>query len=740
MSLFVHYNLTRCSTILYVIQSSFLGIQVGRTKVFIQSRAYELLENIRSKKLAQSAIHIQKLARMFLCRINYEIAIYAVNLIQRFIRCRVAFRLARILKIDRSVKILQRSIRCCRARKYLNTARYVACWCQSAYRGAIARQYCAYIFLDLKATCIQKAWKKSKSKFSIRTLRRATIALQTRCRSRLAMRELLRLRMEARDVSALAAERDKYRDESNRLRRELEEVKASPEKFFSNIKPPPSPGRVTEMERLRVELNDLHMELEKFHRMSSPSKSVDERAERLQNELSRRESELNFLRQEVAALRSKDDLSSAMKSMTIDTTMRSSSAGGEWSVNTKSNLPVRSIPSPRHRASPVRSDVSLLDDDIEDDLFQSNYTFKPYEIDENMNSSHDNIVDDNEDENMELRHLHTAIRQKSRKHLDQILRQTTEVCVLINQGDKYGRTAMHLAAIGLDIGIAEVLLNRGAVVNAQDDDGETPLHLAERAQMTEFLLRQGKANPNIPNIDGICALHLAVQRRDIDSVRILLRYNANVNNADNIRWFTPLHLVALPARNDIDECQLDDGVRCRIAELLTGARYGTSTTNVNTTSTCSDEHVTPDLNYQDSEGNTPLHYAVQLETNDAHALLNLLLERNANPNTQNLRGQVPLHLLCHNETLRTLFPVQYTEMIQALLSHGANPSISSQTGCTALHLALYHHDIDTAVLLVQSGAELHVVWKKVRFFARHTHCTMCTFLFFCCWFFSMALT
>lgn len=698
-----------------LVRSSFLGMQVGRTKVFIQSRAYELLENMRSKKLAQSAISIQKLVRMFLCRINFEITLYAVNLIQRFIRCRVAFRLARMLKIDRSVKIIQRSIRCSKARKYLNTARYVACWCQSAYRGAVARQYCAYIFLDLKASCIQKAWKQSKSTYSIRTLRHAMIALQTRFRCRAATRELLRLRMEARDVLALAAERDKYREESNRLRRELEEVKASPEKFFSNLKPPASPGRITEMERLRIELNDLHTELEKFHRMSSPSKSLDERAEQLQEELSRRESELNFLRQEVAALRSKDDLSSAMKSMTIDTTLRSSSAGGGWSEHTKSNIPLRSVHSPRHRASPVRSDVSLLDDEIEEDLFQSNYTFKPYEIDETMNSNHNNSAYSEEDESMELRHLHSAIRQKSRRHLDHILQQTTEVCVLINHGDKYGRTAMHLAAIGLDIDIAEVLLNRGAVVNAQDDDGETPLHLAENARMTEFLLRQGKANPNIPNVDGICALHLAVQRRDIDSVRILLRYNANVNNADNIRWFTPLHLVALPARNDIDEGQLDDDLRCRIAELLTGGNNGTTTTNVNTTSTCSDENVTPDLNYQDSEGNTPLHYAVQLESNDAYALINILLERSANPNIQNLRGQVPFHLLCHNEKLRQLFPMHYTEMISTLLSHGANPSIPSQTGCTALHLALYHHDIDTAVLLVHGGAELHTIWKKVIF-------------------------
>jgi ankyrin repeat protein len=677
--------------------------------------------------MSQSALLIQTLSRMFLCRLRFDNAMYSIHLIQRFLRCRVAFRLARMLKVDRSAKIIQRSFRCSKARERLRTAQYVACWCQSAYRGAIARQYCAYLFLDLKAASIQRAWKRTNctAKYSIRNLRNAVIALQNRYRSRTAVRLLRRLRLEARDVTVLAAERDKYREESNRLKRELEEVKASPEKVLVNVMPPPSPGPSLEIERLRVELNDVHLELEKFHRMSSPSKSVDDRTEQLQEELLRRETELNLLRQEVAALRFKDDLSSPIKTLTIETTLRSSSAGGSWLGNSKNTSLVRSIPSPRHRASPVRSDLSLLDDEIDDDLFSSNYKFQPYEVDieaQENNRSNNTVDSKAEYDNEELRRLHSAIRQKSRRHLDHMLQQTSEVCVLINHGDKYGRTAMHLAAMGLDVDIVEVLLSRGAVVNAQDDDGETPLHLAENAQMTEFLIRKGKANPNIPNVDGICALHLAVQRRDIDSVRILMRCNANVNNADNVRWFTPLHLVALPARVGIDEGQLDDDVRCRIAELLTGGDYGgrITTANVNATSTTprsDDEEVAPDLNYQDSDGNTPLHYAVQLETNDAYALITILLERNANPNVQNLRGQVPLHLLCHNEKLRAVFPLQHREAINVLLSRGANPSIPSQTGCTALHLALYHHDIDTAVQLVRGGAALHTIWKKVSFYS-----------------------
>ena len=360
--------------------------------------------------------------------------------------------------------------------------------------------------------------------------------------------------------------------------------------------------------------------------------------------------------------------------MTIETSLRDLSLNG--SLNGSFAI------SPRHRASPARSDarsdVSLLDNDVEDDLLGSLAA-----------SAQPEIIED------KLHHLHTAIRQRNLTQLNRVLQMTSEVCVLVNQGDRFGRTAMHIAALTLDLAIAEKLIAKGAVVNAQDDDGETPLHLSENAAMTELLLATGKANPNIPNVDGICALHLAVQRRDIDSVRALIMNGANVNNADNIRWFTALHLISLPARNGSDERTGDD-TRCRIAHLLTGV-YGKNM---------------PDVNYQDSEGNTPLHYAVQLESEDACELVNIFLEKDANPNLCNSRDQVPLHLLCHNEKLR--LRRSYQEILHTLLLHHADPSIQSLTGCTPLHLSLYHRDIDSSIQLVQSGAELHHLWRKVR--------------------------
>ena len=96
-----------------------------------------------------------------------------------------------------------------------------------------------------------------------------------------------------------------------------------------------------------------------------------------------------------------------------------------------------------------------------------------------------------------------------------------------------------------DFKMCEILLIRAFNVNAQNHVGNTPLHYAENVDMVELLLDMAKANPNIPNQIGFCAIHLAVQRQDVRSVECLMKYEANINAADDLRWQTPLHLVSL---------------------------------------------------------------------------------------------------------------------------------------------------------------------------------------------------
>lgn len=632
------------------------GMQMGLTKVFLRRRAFEALEHLRSRKITDAVVKIQSFYRMITAQVQYEIAIYAAILIQNFFRRIEAYRRYRIHRHFNAARTIQNSFRCYRARNILFSAYVLAWYCQSIWRGAQARQYCAYLFLDKNASVIQRTWQRYRRRFFFRRVRRSVICIQALYRSYIAKKALYRLRRDARDLTKVAAERDKLREESRQLRRELERTRVAERKEKSE-----------EMGKLRDEINRLRIDLEKAHRMQTPSKDYDKELKFLIQECERKEQQLEVLKSELASLRSLND---------------------SFSIRSDGS-PFINIP----RGSPVRSDVSLLDTDYEDpnpeQLLGAAFQRSVVPLAATIESPRHRDFVLKED----VKILHAAIRQVNRKMFDEVLATTKDRTFIVNEGDKYGRTALHLASLARNLDMVNILLAYGAAVNIQDDDGETPLHLTDDASMMELLLNKGNANPDIPNIDGICALHLAVQRRDIDTVRALIRSNANVNNADNIRWFTPLHLIALPGRKSV---QNKNGGKLQqgIAQLLCGSII---TTN-------------PDLNFQDSEGNSPLHYAAQLTTADACELISIFLTKGANPNVCNQRGQSPLHLLCHNEELRPLDTFQ--EAVHAMLFHGANPNLRSITGCTPLHLSLYHKDVDSAIQLVNSGAELHIIWQK----------------------------
>jgi|MDSW01.3.fsa_nt_gb acyl-CoA-binding protein len=81
---------------------------------------------------------------------------------------------------------------------------------------------------------------------------------------------------------------------------------------------------------------------------------------------------------------------------------------------------------------------------------------------------------------------------------------------VVNRVDARGCTALHHAADGDKIDIAEALIDAGANINARDDDGATPLHYAcvvELPGMCALLLSKG-AEVGIPDDDGETAASL----------------------------------------------------------------------------------------------------------------------------------------------------------------------------------------------------------------------------------------
>lgn len=106
-----------------------------------------------------------------------------------------------------------------------------------------------------------------------------------------------------------------------------------------------------------------------------------------------------------------------------------------------------------------------------------------------------------------------------------------------------GAEPLHKAVSKMGV---EELLSKGADINAQDNGGRTPLHVASlfgRAPVADFLLLKG-ADVNKKDKHGSTALHMAIAGGHEKLVELLILMGADVNSADSL-GDTPLHSAVI---------------------------------------------------------------------------------------------------------------------------------------------------------------------------------------------------
>lgn len=114
---------------------------------------------------------------------------------------------------------------------------------------------------------------------------------------------------------------------------------------------------------------------------------------------------------------------------------------------------------------------------------------------------------------------------------------------MINTKQKSGRTCLTRAIQSRNINAVNQLLSHGADPNFNEPDCEYPLFTAFSHSIDGVIVKllDAGANPNIhKESTGDTPLHLAIAAENMDMIKLLLKYNADVN-AVNHKLRTPMH-------------------------------------------------------------------------------------------------------------------------------------------------------------------------------------------------------
>lgn len=178
--------------------------QLGLSKIFFRAGMLAFLENLRTNRLNDCAIMIQKNLRAKYYRRRYLEAREAIILTQSAIRAWKARKAAMELRTIRAATTIQRVWRGQKQRKAFLQIRKDMVLFESAAKGYLRRKNIMETRLGNAALLIQRVWRSRRQLRAWRQYRKKVVLIQSLWRGRKARKEYKKIREEARDLKQIS--------------------------------------------------------------------------------------------------------------------------------------------------------------------------------------------------------------------------------------------------------------------------------------------------------------------------------------------------------------------------------------------------------------------------------------------------------------------------------------------------------------------------------------------------------
>ena len=320
----------------------------------------------------------------------------------------------------------------------------------------------------------------------------------------------------------------------------------------------------------------------------------------------------------------------------------------------------------------------------------------------------------------------------------------------IDVPDKDGKSILTTTLLHKKLEVLDFLVAKGADINRVDDAGMTPLMTAagfnqsKKASVLGFLGEFLTFKPKLdlqqikPRGGGESALHLASQTGFVEAIQMLVDCGANINLVSLTMGRTPLATAAVAKQVESARCLLKRGAKTEIADksaftpltlaviqcdpdmvrvLVAGGAVpefrapGHNYTPLvaaaaNLDPFKHDKCLTiikilldgkADINFPASDGRTAL-LAAAASSNQSQGLATatLLLERGANPDVANTKGETPLMLAAGNGN---------EKVVKLLLKKDAKIDLKTGAGETVMSFAQRSGKASITALLAAKGAK-----------------------------------